>query len=243
MDLNPLTSTADDAIHIPKRSDLSFLTLPREIRDEIYINLFLQSKNIRPTNPSEARCRLKDPHEQSIGRQIAYAVTLPHIPSLPLLACCRQIRRETQEILARKDLAERRGATVYELDCMVERSSVWPTCIRLPGQFASVHVLEVDFRFLPWPDGTASHLRFLPIFHQLQRLLHHGPYFHAREGQRSHVYIDLLILSFSTPSDTPPRGGVREGRAISSILERVWEPFIALDSYGLLSGQVGSMRL
>ena len=224
-----------------KPSCLSFLALPREIRDEIYINLFLQSKNVRPADAWEFQYHFADPRKRP-DRQVAYPGTLPHIASLPLLACCRQIRQETQAILARKDVAERRGATVYELDCIVESSTLLPTWIRLPASLASTHILEIDFRFTPRPDGIAGPFRFLPVFHLLQRLLLHGPYFHEREGQRAEVYIDSLILHISTES-LAWRGTDEGDQAVHSRLERIWEAFLALESYGLLSGQIGRMQL
>ena len=227
----------------------SFLTLPREIRDEIYVNLFLQSESTLPSKPWAGWDWRGEEGLPLFDRFISYKDTLPHVPSLPLLACCRQIRQETQAILARKDIAEQRGATVYKLHCMMGLTNVWPTWIRLPNSLACVHVLEVDFRFLgptiqPW---KVSSFHFESVFFLLARLLRQGACLKPRTTPPPPIHIDLLVIIIQ-PASLPrygsnsDEGDVNE-EASRLRIEKIWAMFLKLESAELLSNKIGRLRL
>lgn len=229
----------------------SFLTLPRELRDEIYISLLLQSKLPPPASPSEAGpLRKLAQFPFFIHQRMYYTDTLPPIPSLSLLSCCRQTRREVQATLGRKDLAERRRATVYELDCMVQDSNAWPTWTRLPGSLARVHMLEVNLRFFPSRAGRrpADGFRFRPVLYLLQRLLLYGARFCSAEARCPEIRIEVLVLSVAREAvmeaaESDMVDDLRDDQTVQRRLRRIWEPFLTLERYGLLSGKVGKLRL
>lgn len=237
----------------------TFLSLPREARDRIYLYVFHSSIQTPPSTPDEVGERETDAHDRYCPSHVAYETEkLPGIvPSFGLLSCCHQTRSELQEFITREDRNERKQP-LYQLDCILERFHIVPTWVLLPSSLAHVHRLEVNIRVF-YVYNSQSHeqkqlfIRFPGIFDLLYRLFNHGPHFYRHQSRPNGSFIRTLILHLSDevtkhaeqPQEPGTGGSVADSLPASGEVSphRVWECIRGLDSYGLLRGRVETIRI
>ena len=174
----------------------TFLLLPREIRDRIYIYALRNLDRVPPPTPDQAGNRSRNPFENYCPSFLAYEPNiLPKIvPSFGLLGCCHQIRSEVQELIVLEDKNVRKRP-FFQLDCLLERYRILPTWIAIPTSLVNVYRLEVNIRLLHMsPDDSQGRQQYVipfpRIYDLLYRLFNHGPTFYLRKDQTSSVFID-----------------------------------------------------
>ncbi|KAL8756567.1 MAG: hypothetical protein Q9199_002848 [Rusavskia elegans] len=179
----------------------SLLTLPREVRDEIY-TLLLDSSNVPPSSPGERGLRYKEAVEDGVfnNRIIFYPPpTIWKGPTSALLQCNRQLRHEIVDFTVKT--YQNKGGKC-ELDVMLKGCMLWPTWTKLVHSVAKMEHLEVKLRLfdvkrgrgLFWGDGGPG-LTFVVFFRLLNRLVHHGPRFLYNEQENQSLKIQTLTLN------------------------------------------------
>ncbi|CAL8582082.1 hypothetical protein XPA_007759 [Xanthoria parietina] len=179
----------------------SLLTLPREIRDEIY-TLLLNSSNVPPTSPEETGLRYREAVEDDVfsHRNVFYPPpTTWKGHTSALLQCNRQLRQEIVDATASARLQQ--GGTC-KLDVMLKGCMLWPTWTKLLHPTGKMEHLEVNLRLfdvnggggLFWGCGGPG-LTFVVLFRLLNRLLHHGPRFLYDERDNQSLEIQTLTLN------------------------------------------------
>jgi hypothetical protein len=223
----------------------TFLQIPVEIRDRIYLSV-LRQENIS-TASSQSRTRSKSPREPYCPSFLSYQVdALPGIVStLGLLSSCHQIRAELQQALIREDLNERKKP-IFKLDCKMERHLISPTWITLPTSLAAAHRLEINIRvrYMRWSDTGHFIVLFPRVFELLHRLFNHGPHFYHRSYQPL-VSIHSLTLKFydEVTKTTDQNQDDRIADIQQNQIQRIEQCLLGLDRYGLLKGRVKTIDL
>lgn len=180
-------------------SHFRLLSLPREIRNAIYIAA-IHTPRDPPDSPDEAGSRYKKEFTNIWNRAVYYPTGPSSWPShVSLILCNRQVRSEILEILNR----ESRRLTC-QLDCMLKQRALWPTWISYPGLPQTIDHLEMNLRLFDVGDGGTLFwgsggpgVMFAPLFSMLNHFIHHGPQF-IYTGPRRHVpRLETLMINIS----------------------------------------------
>ena len=180
-------------------SHSSFLSLPRELRNAIYIAT-IHAPRDPPDSPDEAGSRYKEDCSSYWNRAVYYPIGPSSWPSHVSLALCnRQVRFEILEILN----SERKRLTC-RLDCMLKQHALWPTWISYPGLPQKIHHLEMNFRLFDVYDGGGLFwgcggpgVMFAPLFLTLNHFIHHGPQFIYTGPVRREPRLETLMINIS----------------------------------------------
>ena len=208
----------------PADSQLSFMDLPREIRDEIYLAV-LQTPAPPPASPEDAgpQDRGYDIHLHTEMFWYVYPVC-PRFryASQNLLGCNHQINSEVREILARHDKPGVRGLD-FKLDVLVHHGELMPTDIYhhggivptwalVPGPVSHARNLEIDMRMLGrcYKDALRDRIGRWAIFEVvlelLSRVFQFGPplFGECLTDNELRVETVTLIISWSNwPENLP----------------------------------------
>ncbi|KAL8997493.1 MAG: hypothetical protein Q9169_003273 [Polycauliona sp. 2 TL-2023] len=179
----------------------SLLTLPREIRDEIY-TVLLDTPKSPPASPAETGLRYQEAVDEIVFRHrcIFYPPLAAYKrPTSALSQCNRQTRHEIADFTTSTYFS--RGETC-ELDVKLKSCMLWPTWTKLIHSPTKMEHLKVDLRLfditrsngLFWGSGGPG-LTFVVLFRLLNRLLHHGPRFLYDNGDNQNVEIHTLTLN------------------------------------------------
>ncbi|KAL8848851.1 MAG: hypothetical protein Q9221_006147 [Calogaya cf. arnoldii] len=179
----------------------ALLTIPREVRDEIY-SLLLDSSDDPPLSPNEAGLRYEEvTHDRPLrNRRVYYPPpTTCKGPTSALSQCNRQLRHEIVDFITKTHLTK--GGTC-ELDVMVKGCMLWPTWTKLLHSVVRMEHLEVNLRLFNfrdgggvfWGDGGPGSI-FVVLFRLLNRLLHHGPRFLYSDGDNQSLELQTLTLN------------------------------------------------
>lgn len=118
----------------------NLLTLPREIRDDIYLAV-LQSPSEPPQSPEDAGPRFAGfGSDLERGNNVFYPTAVyPRYACQSLQACNHQMNIEVRELLDRHDTSQR--GLDFKLDLMIHHCDIWPTWTLLPGPIAHIRNL------------------------------------------------------------------------------------------------------
>lgn len=244
----------------------TFLLLPRETRDRIYLCVLRSSVQIPPSTPDQDVIeRSTYSRDRYCPSFVAYEMDkLPGIvPSLGLLRCCQQTRSELQELITHEDRNECQQP-LYRLDCILQAYRISTTWIALPTSLVYVHRLEISIRAFTLykvdsleQAGQQGLLRLLfpfrTIYDLLYRLFNHGPRFYECHSRPNRTFIRTLILHLSeevTKEEVKLPLGNIGGLITDSVtlrqevsFDRIWQCICGLKSYGLLRGRVDTIRI
>lgn len=186
----------------------TLLTLPRELRNEIYSYLLETFPLELPVDLFNSLRRKWRDGPDGVVRDILYPIPGPKAASLSLLLCNRQIAAEIREAAEQRYKSKR---LTTELDICVRGYIVSPTWtfLVMPVPDEATLDVKVELRIVSteglarndgWPRQPGVIFRSLLTL--LDQFVHNGPLFVAREDQasdcRSHRTIDnlLIIISF-----------------------------------------------
>ncbi|KAL8684827.1 MAG: hypothetical protein Q9218_008118 [Villophora microphyllina] len=172
----------------------TFLNLPREIRDNIYLSVL--------HTPLSPTCQTHFIRSAKHRPGIAYPSTT-HTPCLSLLLCSHQIRSETLHVLAIQQRVNS-DKVIHRLDCTVRYLILHPSWTLFPAPPTDMKHLEVDLRFfnvehvggLFWGCGGPSMI-FKPLFELLNRFVHHGYQFFCSPSLSSQPHLESLIINLT----------------------------------------------
>lgn len=230
------------------------LSIPREIRDEIYLQVLQSARpSSPPTSPAAAGPRTEECiHRAWSNRSLFYPnIQSPYGLWSPMLLTNRQTNAEIRDLIASAEFLHRQQAFPFKLDCMVEGFSIWPTWTLFPALVARMGVLEVDLRFLDaklnsclfYGDGGPG-LLFRPLFRLLNGLFLNGPQFLERDTTGGLLHLELLVVNVVLPPsvDLAQDGNDDLGSwpyALDSLKSKIQQ----IAESGALSGRVGRMRI
>ncbi|KAL9130251.1 MAG: hypothetical protein Q9175_007068 [Cornicularia normoerica] len=240
----------------PTTTRHNLLTLPREIRDEIYLTV-LQSPSEPPRCPEYAGSRFagfgSEPEQQKI---VFYPTNVyPRYACQSLQACNHQVNIEVREVLARHD-SSKQGLD-FKLDLMIQDCRIWPTWTLLPGPITHIRNLEVEMRMFDGCHGSqfggdgGPGAIFRPLFHLLSGLFHHGPQFIYKGPFQRQLRVDTMIFTIcrrgvleGQPHDERDARGLYSVLSISNrISQSVWLKLRMIASCGTLLGRVSKLKL
>lgn len=176
------------------------LTLPREIRDDIYLAV-LQLPSEPPPSPEDAGPRIAGfGSELPEGKNVFYPTDVyPKYACQNLQACNHQMNTEVREVLVRHDRLER--GWDCKLDLMIHYCDIWPTWTLLPGPITHIRNLEVEMRIFDnchgnqfGADGGPGRI-IRPLFQLLSGLFHHGPQFVYKGSFDRQLDVDTMVFT------------------------------------------------
>jgi len=139
-------STVQTAPMDDKQHASSFMSLPRELRDMVYVQ-FLEAHSPAPPSPSFAGrriFRLDRVHEDAAlipQKDIAYPISIPQSSVHALLQVSRAIRSEVLELADKRN--QHSQPLPAELDIMATGYVLYPLWIRLPVLTSNKSALSV----------------------------------------------------------------------------------------------------
>lgn len=227
------------------------LSIPREIRDEIYLQVLQSARpSSPPTSPAAAGPRTEECiHRAWSNRSLFYPnIQSPYGLWSPMLLTNRQTNAEIRDLIASAEFLHRQQAFPFKLDCMVEGFSIWPTWTLFPALVARMGVLEVDLRFLDaklnsclfYGDGGPG-LLFRPLFRLLNGLFLNGPQFLERDTTGGLLHLELLVVNVVLPPFAPDDNISPDNWAYALGFLKGSMHQIAIS--GALSGRIGRMRI
>jgi hypothetical protein len=207
------TASTDDTQHASP-----FMTLPRELRDMVYV-YFLEARGSAPPSPSFAGpriFRLDRVHEDAAlipQKDIAYPINIPQSSVHALLQVNRTVRSEVLELAEKRDKGSR--PLPAELDVMATGYVLYPLWIRLPVLTSNNSALNVTvnvrifspeaFRTRHGPPQLPgmAYYSFLTLLNQFVTC---GPAFTSLGGCiQMFSPIDTLTLRLINHDDYTPR--------------------------------------
>ena len=182
----------------PKK--LGFLSLPREIRDLIYVRvLSIESSPLKAPAYAESRRGVFIPERAQAVLKIFYPLTSSSYPCQSFVECNQQISREVGEMT--DHLATRSEPSVAKLHVMVDANHCWPTWVRCPGRVERLHELQVDVQL--W--RTMMDLDLLqfqiikPLFILINQSVYNGPRFLSLDMSGRKTRVDRCTIKISWP--------------------------------------------
>lgn len=240
----PTPNSASSTRHV------TFLSLPRELRDHIY-NAVLGTSIPPPASPASAVDRWENGNPWGADHGIVYERRPASIFCLGLLCCNRQISGEMKSAIARKcDGSE--GGVTYKLDIMVQHMQLWPTWTSIPASPQHMRHVEVEIRIFTYSDlkfrYDRRHMPGAVAMHLLRLLsgfLTHGPLFIPQSKPLSYVLHaeSLTVNLISIPEGFPTAQYEWEGAYRIHAFKRMKELLGHLNDSGLLSGKVEMVKL
>ncbi|CAD6588407.1 MAG: hypothetical protein ASARMPREDX12_003406 [Alectoria sarmentosa] len=241
----------------PAPPQRNLLTLPLEIRDEIYLAV-LQSPSEPPPSPKNVGPRFAGYGSEPEWQKCVFYPTniYPRYACQSLQGCNRQMNSEVREVLARHDTSER--GMDFKLDLMIQDCRIWPTWTLLPGPITHIRNLEVEMRMFDncrgsqfGGDGGPGAI-FRPLFHLLSGLFHHGPQFVYKGPFERELHVNTMV--FTVWRDEMPGGkfheDAMEARSLPSVLsmrrrivQSVWMKMRMIASRGIFLGRVSKLKL
>lgn len=193
----------------------SFLTLPRELRDLVYLAV-LSSPDPAPKSPQEAS---RDREQISASAETSFFESCTDYPSkvIPasssgLILTCRQVHEETQAAIA---TLKAKDELWYHLDCMIQdERRLYPTWLLIPAVTSDIDLATVDFRLFgdrggdrsAFADtGSGPSLMVWSLLSLLYRFLDCGPDFLSKSKIGRKVIVGVLVLN--VVSCPKPKGG------------------------------------
>lgn len=178
-------------------SPATFLGLPRELRDLIYLYL-VQDTRTPPEDPDHAG-------QREFISKIYFEACSPRPGLLQLKLCSRQIYSEVSTTLAKHVTSDAGPAC---LDIMVKGSLIWPTWISLPNTRCLDPIVHIDLRLFEakgWGSefSTGAYRALWSLFNLL---VSQGPcLIHNRRGLPAPLHVGRLRfeikLCFPTSAD------------------------------------------
>ena len=179
---------------------LGFLSLPREVRDLIYVQvLSLESSPLEAPAYDESRIGVFVPERNQALLKILYPLTPSSYPCQSFVECNQQIGREVGEMT--DHLATMDVPPVAKLQVMVDANHCWPTWIRCPGRVERLHELQVDVQL--W--HTMMDLDLLqfqiikPLFILINQFVYNGPRFLSPDMSGRRTRVDRCNIKISWP--------------------------------------------
>ena len=186
---------------------MSFMTLPREIRNQIYV-LVIHLERDAPRPPLDGRI-MTNYYANQMERLLHHGYMRPSdivhcenepfpLPYTSLLCANRQIRAEIHEALA---VLSKSGNLTYKIDIMVDKWDVYATWLSVPAPTKHLAELRVDFRRVGdsssarWvgPGGPGATIKTLSAL--LSRFIAHGPaFFGEADAAVAETQFKLLTL-------------------------------------------------
>ena len=241
----------------PATTQSHLLSIPREIRDEIYLAL-LQSPSEPPPCPEYAGPRFAGfGSEPERGNGVFYPTDVyPRYACQSLQACNHQMNTEVREALAHHDTSGR--GLDFKLDLMIQNRHIWPTWTLFPGPITHIRNLEVEMRIFDGcqavqfgGDGGPGAI-FRPLFHLLSGLFHHGPQFVYMGPFERRLHVDTMVFKIcrgemlneefcksAMETRSPPSVLSMRRRIVLS----VWLQLRMIASRGTLLGKVSKIKL
>ncbi|MCJ1459188.1 hypothetical protein MMC28_009565 [Mycoblastus sanguinarius] len=224
------------------RSIQNFLSMPREIRDLIYLAL-LQPPTEPPSAPENAGPRFEERCGDPTLRMFYSVELFPASAHLNLLRCNRQIGTEFQDVLARHGASQ--PEQDFRLDLMTQRDKIWPTWIHFPGSTERIRNLDVDLRVFDetregfvTDGGPGSSYRRL--WWLIDRLFKYGPRFISKTPVPYSLHVETLCLNISFERVAPSKNG----RASHGALARLfWWRLCGVVQTGRISGKVSRLKM
>ena len=220
----------------------TFLSLPRELRDCVYLHFLNECIVVPPQTPEKAN-RYKSRFDVRTGKT-CIPVSLDR-PSIALLRCCHQTRHEIQELVQRED-RNRKSPSIFRLDCMVVgRHAIYPTWILLPTIVTKVSRLEVDARIFEPEYKDISWefvVSFRPFWQLLRLLLHYSPHFHE-DVSTSPVYFETLVINLASDFKVESQHDSHQLETPEISFEQLVDGLEGLERYGLLFGKIGRLEV
>jgi len=215
----------------------SFLGLPREIRDFIYLHLLC----MRTTPPEDPwRAGERDPNSSS-PCAIYFEAHSVRPALLQLKLCSRQIYHEVRETLVKRLTCHYGHA---ELDIMLCGSSIWPTWVTLPVTPWLDPVIDVKLRIFEatgWGSefSTGAYRALWTLF---RLLVCHGPCFTHSTDLITPLEIDRLRLDISHcfPTSVDDLSGA--ARECFDRLERLVSDNVGLGHIAMIEASLGPDR-
>ena len=235
------------SVNLPNESEPSptLLSIPREIRDQIYI-AFLQLPDLPPKSPTSVEERIAMP--QNGGRDKCIFIRSPRHP-VPacdsLLECNKQIRNEVLDIL-------RSGSTDldYALDIMSKGDRLWPTWTLFPCLPTRIANLNVHLRIFQnksyggtfWGDGGPGSI-FTPLFQLLNGFFHHGPGFSYKKQTIPDVHVKMLRLTISHAVEQDQGEAAPPPKVWKRVFHSVVSNLYMVAHAGALTGKVDKLMV
>lgn len=182
-------------------SPATFIGLPRELRDLIYLSLIDEKRRL-PDNPN---CAGKRDPNWNTPCTIYFEAHSPKPALLQLKLCCSALYAEVNDIIAKHVVCDSGPA---HLDIMVKGSSIWPTWISLPVTRTLDPTIRIELRLFEakgWGSefSTGAYRGLWTLFNML---VSRGPLFiHNNIGLSTPLRIGRLrfeiMLCFPTSVD------------------------------------------
>lgn len=216
-----------------------FLSLPRELRDQIYLDV-LKSESTQPESPQSAW-----PREEVIiygGQRIYYPLHPDTNPFRSLLGCRRQIRTEVQQLY--DHLESGHALPLFKLDVLVDGNFSWPTWILCPGRSEHVQDLQVDLRIFHNGYHRSSYdqdatLAIRPLFLLLNQFMFHGSNFLCKGLPTRSTNVEACTVNILPGESDYKIGGLA---ADEGIINSLFNDSGMLAFHGALSSSIQSIR-
>ncbi len=130
-----------------------FLSLPRELRDRIYIYVLTSPDEPSIASPWNTNPRHELSNNPASGYHGAILHNLPRPRSFTsaLLCTSHELHDEVHAAILRFDKSHPEGLS-YHLGCMVERDRIWPAWLSLPAPRRYLRHITVDLRHHSEPE-------------------------------------------------------------------------------------------
>ncbi|KAI4141395.1 MAG: hypothetical protein L6R39_005355 [Caloplaca ligustica] len=196
------------------KKSFPFLSLTRELRDQIYDSLLLDTRT-PPQSPEQADAYkyLGAEDERCFEYCNRYPAEKLQNTTTPFQLACRQVRGEIREAISR--LAKSKSLP-YKLDLMIlDEKILYPTWLAFPAMITAIPRLEVDVRCFGDVGGKRSALRsrdagpgpmIWSLLGLMRRFLLRGPLFLPPEHKPRYQWIEELAVNVRSPSTPPPNG-------------------------------------
>jgi hypothetical protein len=180
---------------------MSFLTLPREIRNQIYF-FVIHLERDAPQSPLHesvlGRYKIKD--KQSRRRDfepVHYESGNYWLSYTSLLCANRQVQAELQEAVV---AVQNAGNLMYKVDLMVSGQAIYPTWLSVPAPAKHLAELVVDYRRVDctkgakWVGNGGPGLMTQRLARILSRFIVHGPAFFGNTDSEPETRFEVLTL-------------------------------------------------
>lgn len=180
----------------------TFLSVPREIRDNIYLFVLL-SESPAPTPPWLRRSEPPQ-HEYDKFVGISYPLAPPPLASYALLLACRQVSAEVQDIIS---ILKNTVPLRYKIDAVFDGQnfSYW-TWVSMPYFSLHIDIVDVELRFFgailtddperQVGEYTSDNRLTRQLYVLLFRFMEHGPRFLAPKARSE---LQMRVMNVNIP--------------------------------------------
>ncbi|KAF2480990.1 hypothetical protein BDY17DRAFT_354821 [Neohortaea acidophila] len=229
--------------------NLSFLQLPAELREKIYL-LTLLHLDVKCTvlDDIQHSCTTRGTHATLVANPTARLAH--HIPWMNLALTCKTIRADLKAIHARSSFLAGVENRTYVLDLDIYngdpsttiRKAVWR---RMPCSPDLVHTLVINVAAQtgngPWSEGGPASLA-RAIYQLLNHFCHNGPLLHRETAIPNNIRIRDLIVNIDIGGlMKPPRAGCNVDPRFNYAL--LLSGFEQISRMGYLFGYVANIHV